>query len=127
MKKLADKRTLIMIILAGILLVLWVLHLILGSGQGKITVLVLTLILPMIIYGFVRLLSKVIGINAPLKVMNVFAWFFLICGTLGIVLNLIVFISGFPNGLSPSLGACMGLVTAVLDEAKKNFDISKEK
>ena len=31
------------------------------------------------------------------------------------------FISGFPNGLSPTLGACGALIIATLDSAKKSI------
>ena len=35
---------------------------------------------------------------------------------------IVEFIGGFPNGLSPALGACGALISATLDSAKKTFE-----
>ena len=57
---------------------------------------------------------------APLNFIKFRICFFLIMGALGVAMDIIHFITGFPNGLSPTLAACLGLIIAVLDEAKKN-------
>lgn len=119
LKMIADKKNLIKLVLAGILLVLWVLYLIFGSSEQKTMFLVLTPVLAAVIYGFVRLLFKPIGKNASPKIMAVFVGFYLIVGTLGFLMMTVEFVSAFPNGFSPTLGACAGLVSAALDEYTK--------
>ena len=110
-----------MIIYAVVLLAFWTVALIFGNGEDKVMVLVLSLIIPFVIYSFVRLMYKVVSINASLKIMCFFYYFFLIGGSLGTIMMFAEFISGFPNGLSPTLGACGALIIATLDSAKKSF------
>ena len=121
LNKLIQKKNLILIIYAVVLLAFWTVALIFGNGEDKIMVLVLSLIIPFVIYGFVRLMYKVVSINASLKIMCFFYYFFLIGGLLGTIMMFAEFISGFPNGLSPTLGACGALIIATLDSAKKSF------
>lgn len=115
-EKIVQKKSIIFVICVILLLVLCTLTMIFGNGEDKIIVLVLSLTLPFVIYGFVRLMFKIVGSNAHLKFGVAF---FFIGGLLGVFMNLMWFITGFPNGLSPSLGCCLGLIIAVLDEAKK--------
>ena len=126
LNKLIQKKNIVLIVCAAVLLILWTLYLIFGSGEDKVMVLVLSLILPIVIYGFVRLMFKVVRINAPLKFIKFGIYFFLIMGVLGVVMDIIHFITGFPNSLSPTLSACLGLIIAVLDEAKKNIEIENK-
>ena len=121
LNKLIQKKNLILIIYAVVLLAFWTVALIFGNGEDKVMVLVLSLIIPFVIYGFVRLMYKVVSINASLKIMCFFYYFFLIGGSLGTIMMFAEFISGFPNGLSPTLGACGALIIATLDSAKKSF------
>ncbi len=127
LKKLVDKKNLISVILAVVLLALWLVTLVLGNAEDKVIVLILTPVFPFVVYGFARLMFKLIKIKAPAKVMKFFVCFFLIVSTVVIALDIIGFISGFPNGLSPSVGAFMGLMVAVLDEAKKFFALDEQK
>ena len=126
LNKLVKKKNVVLIVCAAVLLILWTLTLIFGNGEDKVMVLVLSLILPLVIYGFVRLMFKIIRINAPLKFMKFGVYFFLIMGALGVVMDIIHFITGFPNSLSPTLAACLGLIIAVLDEAKKNNELENK-
>lgn len=119
LEKIVNIRRILVMIFGGLLLVLWVLYLIMGSGENKTTLLILTPILSIVIYGFMRFAFKVVLINASLLITKIFIYFFLIVGTFGIVTMIVGFIAGFPNGLSPALGASMGLVIAVLSEANK--------
>jgi hypothetical protein len=119
LEKIVNIRRILVMIFGGLLLVLWVLYLIMGSGENKTTLLILTPILSIVIYGFMRFAFKVVLINASLLITKIFIYFFLIVGTFGIVTMIVGFIAGFPNGLSPALGAFMGLVIAVLSEANK--------
>lgn len=117
LKKIADKKNLITVVLAGILLVLWLLYLLFGGGEQKNAMLVLTPVLAVVFYGFLRLILKVVGKNASPKIMAVFVCFFLIAGTIGFLMMLLEYIGGFPNGLTASLGGCAGVLAAALAES----------
>ena len=99
------------------LLVLWALAL--GNGESKATVLVLSPVLPAVAYGFVRLLLLMISAHAPLGVMRAFFWFFTVGGVVDAAVLTATYIIGFPNGLSPALGACGGVVFAALMSASE--------
>ena len=121
-QKLITKKNLIFIIYAAVLLAFWILALIFDNREDKLMVLILSLIIPFVVYGFVRLLYKVVHINASLKVMSFFYYFYLAGGLLGTLMMIVEFIGGFPNGLSPTLGACGAIIIATLDSAKKTFE-----
>ena len=72
LNKLIQKKNLILIIYAVVLLAFWTVALIFGNGEDKVMVLVLSLIIPFVIYGFVRLMYKVVSINASLKIKKSF-------------------------------------------------------
>ena len=127
LNRLVQKKKIILIVCAVVLIVLWILTLIFGNGEDKVTVLVLSLLLPFIFYGFVRVMYKIVKINAPSKVMRFFFWFFLIGATLGFIMMIVKYVTDFPNGLSPSLGGAEGLIVATLDEAKKNIETETQK
>jgi hypothetical protein len=120
LSKIIKKKNLILIIYAVILLSLWVVALIFGNREDKVTVLVLSLVMPFIIYGLIRLMYKIIGKNC--KTMSFFYGFFLLIGSLGTLMMIVEFIRSFPNGLSPSLSALFGLIAANLDSAKKHIE-----
>ena len=124
--KLIQKKNIVLIACIAVLLILWTLTLIFGNGEDKTIVLVLSLILPLFIYGMVRLMFKVIRITAPLKFIKFGIYFFLIMGVLSVAMGVMYFITGFPNGFSPVLSAELGMIIAVLDEAKKNIDIENK-
>lgn len=127
LNKIIQKKNLILIIYVVILLVFWTVALIFGNAEDKVMVLILSLIIPFVIYGFVRLMYKVVSINASFKIMCFFYYFFLIGGLLGTVMMFVEFIGEFPNGLSPTLGACGALIIATLDSAKKNIETESKK
>jgi len=124
--KLAQKKNVVLIACIAVFLILWTLTLIFGNGEDKTIVLVLSLILPFFIYGMVRLMFKIVRITAPLKFIKFGIYFFLIMGVLSVAMDVIYFITGFPNGFSPLLSAELGMIIAVLDEAKKNIDIENK-
>jgi len=127
LNKIVQKKKLILIIYAIILLVFWAVALIFGNAKDKVMVLILSLIIPFVIYGFVRLLYKIVSINASFEIMCFFYYFFLIGGLLGTVMMFVEFIGEFPNGLSPFLGACGAFIIATLDSAKKNIETESKK
>lgn len=119
MDRFFEKRNLILIIGAIITLIPWGLYLILGRGEDKILMLVLSLVLPLIIYGFVRLLFGIIRPHAPASALKIGTYFFMIVGAIGALLSLGAFITEIPNGFSPGITVCFALALAALDEAKK--------
>ena len=119
--KIIQKKNLILIVYAIVLLAFWTVALIFGNGEDKVMVLVLSLVIPFVMYGLVRLMYKVVSINASFKTMRFFYYLFLIVGLFGTVMMFVEFVAGFPNGLSPTLGACGALIIATLDSAKKSF------
>ena len=72
LNKLIQKKNLILIIYATVLLVFWILALIFGNREDKLMVLILSLVIPFVVYGFVRLMYKVVSINASPKAMSFF-------------------------------------------------------
>ena len=74
--KIIQKKNLILIVYAIVLLALWTVALILGNKEDKVMVLILSLIIPFVVYGFVRLMYKVVSINASFKTMCFFYYFF---------------------------------------------------
>ena len=122
-----QKKNLILIVYAVVLLAFWAVALIFGNAEDKVRALILSLIIPFAIYSFVRLMYKVVSKNASFKAMCFFYYFFLLGGFLGTVMMFVEFIGGFPNCLSPTLGACGALIIATLDSAKKNIEFDNLK
>lgn len=117
--KLVNIRNLLTMIFGGIFLVFWFLYLIFGSGENKVTFLILSPIVSIITYVFVRISFKFMRVNGSNKFINFSLNFFLITGTIGLLIMIYSFIAEFPNGLYPTLGSVMSLIIAVLDVAKK--------
>ena len=126
LNKIVQKKKTILIGCIAILLILWTLTLIYGNSEDKIMILILSLILPLVVYGFGRLMFKVVRITAPLKFIKFGIYFFLIFSMFSLVTGMAYFITDFPNGFSPVLTAFLGMIVAMLDEAKKNIDIEEK-
>ena len=124
LNKLIQKRNIILIIFAILFFALWTLTLIFGNSANKSELLILSIIMQFVVYGFVRLMYKIVKINAPLKIKRVFYGFFLINGAI-ITLSMIVeFIKWFPNGFTIAFGVSGAVIIATLDDAKKNIYIA---
>lgn len=124
LNKLIQKRNIILIIFAILFFALWTLTLIFCNSADKSELLILSIIMPFVVYGFVRLMYKIVKINAPLKIMRVFYGIFLINGAI-ITLSMIVeFIKWFPNGFTIAFGVSGAVIIATLDDAKKNIYIA---
>ena len=123
LNKIIQKKNLILSVYAAVLLAMLVVTLIFGNSEDQLGIVIISLILPFIIYGFARLMYKVVSLNSSPKAMSFFCCFFLAAGFIGTIMGLVFFISAFPNGLSPALGACGGLIMATLDFSKKNMDV----
>ena len=122
LEKLAQKRKWIGIVYGVVLLALFVTHLVFGNAENKSTITIATLIgLPFFYFG-VKIMFKIVRINASQKVMRFFSWFFLCCGALGALLCLIDFFQFFPNGFSPTLFCLWGMYMAILSDVSKHSD-----
>ncbi len=95
------------------------LYLIFSNSPDKLKLSILTVVLPFIIYGFVRLLFRIISKNASKKVILIFSYFFLVACTLGIVMAFVSYITNFPNGYSPTISAELAVIFAILDYNSK--------
>ena len=126
LNRMIQKKNLILIIYTAILLALWSLTLILGNAEDKLIVLISSLIVPVVVYMFVRLMYKIINVRATIKVMQFFYWFFLIGGLLCTVLLFSDFFARFPNGFSMTSGTGLALIMATLDSAKKSATAKDE-
>lgn len=127
LNKLIKKRNIILIAYAVAFLVLGILEFIFSDKEDKIMDFIVSLVIPFIIYGLVRLMYGLSNINASSKVMRYFYYFFLITGaimTVSIVVNAIIF---FPSDYFSGVGAIGGLIVATLDKAKKTIRIEEEK
>lgn len=120
MKKLVNIRKYILLGSAALNLILLGIFLIWGSSAEKIKLSVLTLLLPLVLYGFIRVAFFAVSKNASAKVMAVFSYFFLIAFFLGGTLLLIsIFAAQFPNGYAPALPALFGGIMGILDHNAK--------
>ena len=108
-------------------IVLWALYLALGAGGGKVVLLILSAIMPFLIYGMFRLAYLLLGLFIPFKVMKVFYYIFLGVGTLGSIAMLVNFIAYFPNGYTAAIGVLTAITLATLDRAKKAIKKQKKR
>lgn len=121
LKKLSSKRIHIVSIMASITVVLGIVYAIFGKDEEKIKLLILTPVLALIIFGFFTLLWKIILkiANPADGVLTVFMAFFAIVGLFGFLMMIVNMLASFPNGFSPSLGACTSVVFCALTELNK--------
>ena len=126
LEKIVAKKAFITIILSVEFFAFWLLYLILGDGADKVMLLVLSLVMPIAVYGFVRLMYRIVGANAYEKAMRVFFYFFLIMGVLVGITMIAEYLRFFPNGMTVALGICGALIIATLDEAKKRTSAKKD-
>ena len=120
--KMARNRNIILTAFIALWLVTLTLTLICGNGEDKTVVLVLSVIGPIIIYGFIWLMFKVLRKVAYPQYIKIVVRFIMVVAFVGAVMMLVNFIAGFPNGLSPSLPMGMATVTAMLDEEKRSTE-----
>ena len=107
--------------MAVIFFAAWALTLIFGNGADKVELLILSLIMPFVVYGFMRLNYKIMKNNASDKIIRIFYYFFLINGAIILISMIVEFIKWFPNGFTIAFGVCQAVIIATLDDAKKNI------
>ena len=121
LKKLIDKRNLLLIIFLSILISLWILSLIFCDRSDMVEIFVLTPLVTFLFYFFLRFAFKIIGMHATTKVLKIYAYFFIFAGFLGSIVSIIGFLKGFPNDFSSTIGTCFSIVIGAIDSAKKVF------
>ncbi len=119
LKRLVEKRALIFKIWVVLVAVMGVISFMYGDIEDRGTMFILSIIVPFLMYGFVRFMFKVVLGNASLKTVSFYAWFFIIGCTLGLLLSLGAYVMDFPNSFSPSNTAMIGVVIGVLDAMDK--------
>ncbi|MBQ0083348.1 MAG: hypothetical protein KBS52_01090 [Clostridiales bacterium] len=117
-EKLYNNRKKITLILGGIFAALLILFAVFGNNTDKIINLVLAILLPVIFFGFIKLLFRILRVNASEKVMSFFKWFFLIGSSLGMLIFILKFIMAFPNGFEPTVCGTFGVIAAVAYDKK---------
>ncbi len=119
--KLIKNKNIILIVFIIVFFVPWTLTLIFSNGADKVELLILSLIMPLVVYGFMRLNYKIMKSNASDKIMRIFYYFFLINGALILISMIVEFIKRFPNGFTIAFGVCQAVIIATIDDAKKNI------
>lgn len=114
---------LLTVICSVLAIVPYVLFAIFAKFEGKGTLLILTPILSVVVFGMFYFGLVLFKKNpfASAKVMDVYTTFFLAGITLGYVLMLQYFIVDFPNGFSPSLCFTISGFLAILQALKKRY------
>lgn len=120
MEKLLPLRKIIL--LAGIVwtAALLALYLILGESPEKVTLLVVTLVCPALVYGFIRLDFLIVRKNASDTIMTIASYFFICAGVIALVMGLLPVITDFPDGYSPLFPVGVALIVGVLDDRHKH-------
>ncbi|MBR6514693.1 MAG: hypothetical protein IKT46_07675 [Clostridia bacterium] len=108
-------------IMIGIFAILWILTLIFADMANKLQILILSAVLLLVLYGMFRFMYKMLIPSMSLWVMKLYLYFFIIVPTIFCVADTVSFVIEFPNGLTPTLGACIGVIAATLHTAKKNM------
>lgn len=118
---LVNKSPVITSVLIAKLALLWLLFIIFADTPDKTTILIAAPILPIIIYGFVRLMFLIIIKNplASSKVIDIYSIFFIFASFLFLLTTILNIASDFPNGFYPSAGGDLGIISAVLHANKK--------
>ncbi len=96
--------------------VLWILFLLFGNTKDKTSVLILTPIMAILFYAFVRLMFMFFKRNPMVSAKYVDIIIFGLCvlSILLFITTIINFVAGFPNAFYPSVGCEIGLVCGLL-------------
>lgn len=121
LNKLAKHTKPITYITIGIFAVLWILTLIFADTANKLQILILSAVLLLVLYGMFRFMYKMLIPSMSLWVMKLYLYFFIIVPTIFCVADTVSFVIEFPNGLTPTFGASIGVIAATLHTAKKNM------
>ena len=122
LKELIKKREPIFRIWMILVIVMGAISFVYGDIEARGSTLMASVIVPFVAYGFVRLVFKIVLGDKHLKTVSLFAWFFIIVCTLGVLTSFVGFVVDFPNSFSPANTVEIGIVMGVLDSMKKRFE-----
>ncbi len=121
---LSRNAAIIILVSAVLPLLMWCSYLASGDDPDKTFVLILSFVVPVMLYGFMRLLFFIFRKNpmcSP-RIYDLFSVLFLcVIAPLFLVTMVCNYVSCFPNGFTPSAGAVVGLVAGVLHANKKRI------
>ena len=121
LNKLIEKKNVIVITFSALFLAQWILTLLFMDREDKVMLLILSAVLPVVIYGWMRLLYIIIGMYAPQSYMRFFIYAFLTMFFAAAVVLTVQFIAGFPDGFAIAFGISEACIIATLDEANKRL------
>ena len=116
LRKLWELRRSVFSSLAALLILLCALHLIFGTLPDKISVLCFSAVVFLMTFVFAFALKYFASRSE--KFADFAKAFFLIMGTIFLVVDVINFFTAFPNGFSPSIGGMAGLLAGVVFASK---------
>jgi len=125
-KHLVKKKKLFIIVFSLILIILGTITLVFGDAEDKIRTVVMFFVMPFLVYGALRFIFCIFRIKQTLGFVKFVVRFFLLAAAIALIVESGEFVRNFPNGLSPSSGAWMGLIIGTLDEEKKNIQIEND-
>jgi len=101
----------------------WTLFLIFGNTPDKVVLLILSIFVTAVTFGFVRLLLFIFIKNpmVPSKYIDFISLFFITVSIIVTVAFTVDFIKYFPNGFYLGTGALLGMISAVLLANKKRI------
>ncbi len=119
LNKLTKHTKAIILIMSVVFALLLLLTFIFSDAQNKYRMIVISLFVAVIVYAFMRLVFRAILPNMSYEAMRFYFYFFILVPLFTVVLQLVSFITSFPNGLSPAFGGCIGCIFATLHTASK--------
>ena len=125
--RLVQKKKLFLAICVLVFLALWVLTLLFATRGDKTILLVLSLVIPFVVYGCLRLSFVICRKIYSLSFMKFMVRFVFVMGLLVMALMFFDFIRSYPNGIAGATGAYIGFFAAALGEEKKNIEAEQGK
>lgn len=126
-RRLVQKKKLFLAICMLVFLAFWVLTLLFATRGDKTILLVLSLVIPFVAYGGLRLSFAICRKIYSLSFMKFMVRFVFVMGLLVMVLMFSDFIRSYPNGIAGATGAYLGFFAVALDEEKKNMEAEQGK
>ena len=125
--RLVQKKKLFLAICVLVFLALWVLTLLFATRGDKTILLVLSLVIPFVVYGCLRLSFVICRKIYSLSFMKFMVRFVFVMGLLVMALMFFDFIRSYPNGIAGATGAYIGFFAVALSEEKKNIEAEQGK
>ncbi len=121
---LSEKSNIIILTMLSLNLIFLALFLILGDHPDKFNILISSIIISPIVYGMIRLMFFIFKKNpmCPSKYIDFMSLFFMFGAGIGLfIIEVIEFITLFPNGFNPGFFVSLSLISAILHSNKKRL------